>query len=132
VGAPAPATILLKTLPRNAHDMLGPELDPNHLSEVKAHRNVGNSLEYDTLHNRLRVEYLSSSFHLVEADEVGTANNSSSNSNFNHECNNSLGTIDPLTLDASNDSMSMASFFKGTLSTSTSLPGGSRQDTTIC
>jgi hypothetical protein len=131
VGAP-PATILLKTLPHNAHDMLGPELDPKHLSEVTVHRNAGDSLEDDTLHNSLRVGYLPSSFHMVEADEVGTANNSRSNSNFDHESNNSLGTIDPLTLGASNDSISMSFISKGIPSSSTSHQGGSRQDTTIC
>jgi hypothetical protein len=103
------------------------ELDHERVAEMSVHRNSvlhggdkepGNVIDdEETRRQSLRVEDLIRSFHRVGTDEFSSSRANSSNSNSNQESNESMGTIEPLPMDASSFSMmSMSSILKGALS----------------
>lgn len=95
------------------------ELNNERVAEMSVHRHSvqhggdkepGNVIDDENLRQSLRVEDLIRSFHRVGTDEFGS-------SNSNQESNESMGTIEPLPMDASSFSMmSMSSILKGPLS----------------
>jgi hypothetical protein len=124
-----------------AHGMA--ELDHEHLTQMNVHRNavlyegekeVGDGIHDDARRRSLRVEDLMHSIHQVGTDEFGSSHAKSSNLNYSHESNETMGTIEPLAMDASSFSMmSMSSIFKGPLcdtprSSFTGRPGLTRLD----
>jgi hypothetical protein len=100
-----------------AHSHRMAELGRERHAEMNVHRNavyneeVNDCMENDALRSSLRVEDLIRSFHRVGTDEAGASQSGTSSSN--QESTESMGTIEPLAMGASNVSlMSMSSLFK--------------------
>jgi hypothetical protein len=103
-----------------AHSHRMAELDHERRAEMNVHRSafydeeVDDGIENDARRKSLHVEDLIRSFHRVGTDEAGTSQSGTFSSN--QESTDSMGTIEPLTMGASNVSMmSMSSILKGAL-----------------